>query len=93
MTQSISWYRTSYPTGRLTAHDIAAFAKDSVVTPIEALGPRDFPDRVVTSDEHWFVDFFAPVGFCFSISYLLFSEWNLLVSIFSGRILLKFQYF
>lgn len=47
--------------GRLTAHDVAAFAKDSVTAPLRALGPKDFPDRVVDSKDPWFVDFFAPV--------------------------------
>lgn len=46
--------------GRLTAHDVAAFAKDSVTAPLRALGPKDFPDRVVDSKDPWFVDFFAP---------------------------------
>lgn len=46
--------------GRLTAHDVAAFAKDSITAPLMALGPKDFPDRVVDSKDPWFVDFFAP---------------------------------
>ncbi|XP_067687759.1 dnaJ homolog subfamily C member 10-like [Haliotis asinina] len=46
--------------GRLTAHDLAAFARDSAVTKLEALGPQDFPQRVVLSQDPWFVDFFAP---------------------------------
>ncbi|KAK7113286.1 dnaJ homolog subfamily C member 10-like [Littorina saxatilis] len=46
--------------GRATAHDIAAFAQDSVITPLTSLDPSDFPDRVVLSREPWFVDFFAP---------------------------------
>lgn len=47
--------------GRQTAHDIAAFAKDSYLTPVRTLGPQDFP--AVTHDHYpWFIDFFAPVG-------------------------------
>lgn len=46
--------------GRMTAHDIAAFARDSAVTPLEALGPDDFPERVMHSNDPWFVDYFAP---------------------------------
>ncbi|XP_076450182.1 dnaJ homolog subfamily C member 10-like [Babylonia areolata] len=46
--------------GRMTAHDVAAFAQDSVVTPLTSLDPSDFPDRVVLSRDPWFVDFFAP---------------------------------
>ncbi|XP_050418751.1 dnaJ homolog subfamily C member 10 [Patella vulgata] len=51
-------YETLY--GRMTAHDIAAFARDSASTPMENLGPSDFPQRVVDSRDPWFVDFFAP---------------------------------
>lgn len=46
--------------GRMTAHDVAAFAQDSVVTPLTSLDPSDFPNRVVLSRDPWFVDFFAP---------------------------------
>lgn len=46
--------------GRATAHDVAIFAQDSVVTPLTNLVPSDFPDRVVLSRDPWFVDFFAP---------------------------------
>ncbi|XP_029641498.1 dnaJ homolog subfamily C member 10 [Octopus sinensis] len=46
--------------GRTTAHDVAAFAKESVKASLEALGPNDFPHRVVDSQDPWFVDFFAP---------------------------------
>lgn len=46
--------------GRATAHDLAIFAQDSVVTPLTTLDPSDFPDRVVLSRDPWFVDFFAP---------------------------------
>jgi len=50
-------------TGRVTAHDVAAFARDASVIRLEALGPRDFESRRVgpASHEVWFVDFFAPV--------------------------------
>ncbi|CAH1790318.1 unnamed protein product [Owenia fusiformis] len=37
--------------GRETAHDIAAFARDSSVTPVRVLGPSDFPAPVVNSRE------------------------------------------
>lgn len=46
--------------GRMTAHDVAAFAQDSMVTPLTSLYPTDFPDRVIFSRDPWFVDFFAP---------------------------------
>ncbi|XP_074649044.1 dnaJ homolog subfamily C member 10-like isoform X2 [Tubulanus polymorphus] len=46
--------------GRMTAHDIAAFARDSANTPVVVLGPVDFPRRVIHSEETWVVDFFAP---------------------------------
>ncbi|PVD39550.1 hypothetical protein C0Q70_02185 [Pomacea canaliculata] len=46
--------------GRVTAHDVAAFAQDSTVTPMTTLDPSDFPNRVVLSRDPWFVDFFAP---------------------------------
>ncbi|ESP03215.1 hypothetical protein LOTGIDRAFT_171701 [Lottia gigantea] len=46
--------------GRVTAHDITAFAEDSATSPLENLGPGDFPNRVVLSQDNWFVDFFAP---------------------------------
>ncbi|KAH9495740.1 DnaJ sub C member 10 [Bulinus truncatus] len=49
-----------YYGGRITAHDVAAFVRDSAETPLENLSPEDFPDRVVNSKEPWFVDFFAP---------------------------------
>lgn len=48
--------------GRVTAHDVAAFAQDSTVTPMTTLDPSDFPNRVVLSRDPWFVDFFAPVS-------------------------------
>ena len=44
------------------AHDVAAFAQDSIITPLTSLGPSDFPNRVVLSEDVWFVDFFAPVS-------------------------------
>ena len=47
--------------GRQTAHDIAAFAKESSQTPARVLGPKDFPHPVSQSGKPWFVDFFAPV--------------------------------
>lgn len=46
--------------GRMMAHDVATFARESVVTNVETLGPQDFPERVVNSGEPWFIDFFAP---------------------------------
>ena len=51
-------------TGRVTAHDVAAFARDSAGIKLEALGPRDFESRRVGPSSHdvWFIDFFAPVG-------------------------------
>ncbi len=49
-------------TGRLTAHDIAAFARDSSENSVTVLGPNDFPARVVESEERWIVDFYAPVS-------------------------------
>ena len=53
--------------GRHTAHDIVAFAKESDKTPARVLGPKDFPHPVTQSGKPWFVDFFAPVSksFCF----------------------------
>ncbi|ESN95836.1 hypothetical protein HELRODRAFT_102482 [Helobdella robusta] len=45
--------------GRQTAHDIAAFVKDSHQNFVTSLHPGDFPS--ITLDAHpWFVDFFAP---------------------------------
>lgn len=48
--------------GRVTAHDVAAFARDASVIRLEALGPRDFESQRVgpASSEVWFIDFFAP---------------------------------
>ncbi|KAL5006177.1 hypothetical protein ScPMuIL_017335 [Solemya velum] len=48
--------------GRTTAHDIAAFARDSADTRLEALGPDDFKTHRVgpQSTDPWFIDFFAP---------------------------------
>ena len=48
--------------GRTTAHDLKAFVLESASSPMENLGPEDFPERVIDSKEPWFVDFFAPVG-------------------------------
>ena len=50
--------------GRVTAHDVAAFARDSVGIRLEALGPRDFESSRVGPSSHdaWFIDFFAPVS-------------------------------
>lgn len=48
--------------GRHTAHDLAAFAKESTQTPARVLGPKDFPHPVTQSGKPWFVDFFAPVS-------------------------------
>ncbi|ELT92793.1 hypothetical protein CAPTEDRAFT_228052 [Capitella teleta] len=45
--------------GRQTAHDIAAFAKDSAETPVRVLSPKDFP-AATQSAEPWFIDFYAP---------------------------------
>ena len=51
-------------TGRATAHDVSAFARDSAGTKLVSLGPDDFnPSKVGPgSREPWFVDFFAPVS-------------------------------
>lgn len=46
--------------GRMMAHDVAAFAREASTTPVEVLGPKDFPARVVDKGNPWFVDFFAP---------------------------------
>ena len=50
--------------GRVTAHDVAAFARDSSGIKLEALSPRDFDSRRVgpSSRDVWFIDFFAPVS-------------------------------
>jgi len=48
-------------TGRQTAHDIAAFAKESSQNAVRVLGPRDFP-TVTSSQQPWFIDFYAPVS-------------------------------
>ncbi|XP_035828946.1 dnaJ homolog subfamily C member 10 [Aplysia californica] len=52
--------REVYYGGRVTAHDVSAFVHDSADAPMENLSPEDFPDRVVLSQDPWFVDFFAP---------------------------------
>ncbi|KAL3855342.1 hypothetical protein ACJMK2_014558 [Sinanodonta woodiana] len=48
--------------GRLTAHDVAAFARDSSSIKLEALGPKDFYGNRAgpSSSQTWFIDFFAP---------------------------------
>ncbi|XP_052812519.1 dnaJ homolog subfamily C member 10-like [Mya arenaria] len=48
--------------GRVTAHDVAAFARDASLIRLEALGPRDFETQRVGpfSSQTWFIDFFAP---------------------------------
>lgn len=48
--------------GRVTAHDVAAFARDASVIRLEALGPEDFDSQRVgpSSSALWFIDFFAP---------------------------------
>ncbi|XP_070570725.1 dnaJ homolog subfamily C member 10-like [Ptychodera flava] len=46
--------------GRMMAQDIAAFARESVTSPVHMLDPSDFPDPVINSGEPWFVDFFSP---------------------------------
>ncbi|XP_060064425.1 dnaJ homolog subfamily C member 10-like [Ylistrum balloti] len=48
--------------GRMTAHDVAAFARDSAVVKVESLGKEDFHHHRVGPDssDTWFVDFFAP---------------------------------
>jgi len=54
-------YRWCYITGRQTAHDIAAFARESSQNAVRVLGPSDFPG--VTNSRHpWFIDFYAPVS-------------------------------
>ena len=52
--------KASLTTGRLTAHDVAAFARDSSQTPLIVLGPQHFP-RIVDSGDPWIIDFYAPV--------------------------------
>ncbi|XP_033101865.1 dnaJ homolog subfamily C member 10-like [Anneissia japonica] len=46
--------------GRMTAHDVAAFARESADSKLHMLGPEHFPDKVINSGEPWFVDFFSP---------------------------------
>ncbi|KAJ8320691.1 hypothetical protein KUTeg_002278 [Tegillarca granosa] len=48
--------------GRMTAHDVAAFARDSAGIKVESLDPSDFDNQRVgpNSKEPWFIDFFAP---------------------------------
>jgi len=47
--------------GRQTAHDIAAFAKESSQNAVRVLSPTDFPG-VANSQQPWFIDFYAPVS-------------------------------
>jgi len=59
------WYELMIPcywrvVGRQTAHDIAAFAKESSQNAVRVLGPTDFPG-VASSQQPWFIDFYAPV--------------------------------
>ncbi|XP_076088842.1 dnaJ homolog subfamily C member 10-like [Mytilus galloprovincialis] len=48
--------------GRATAHDVSAFAKDSMTTKLESLTLDDFQSQRVgpSSQSMWFIDFFAP---------------------------------
>lgn len=48
----------------MTAHDVAAFARDSLQSKLVSLTPADFTDHRVGpgSADTWFVDFFAPVS-------------------------------
>ena len=48
--------------GRVSAHDVAAFARECSHTPVKVLTPADFPHTVQLSQQLWFVDFFAPVS-------------------------------
>ena len=43
------------------AHDIAVFARESASSPVQTMGPEDFPAKVSKPDLPFFVDFFAPV--------------------------------
>jgi hypothetical protein len=58
-------------TGRVTAHDVAAFARDASVIRLEALSPKDFDSQRVgpASSQVWFIDFFAPVSQLYINSY------------------------
>lgn len=58
---AICFNLTSDLAGRQTAHDIAAFARDSAETPVRVMGPEDFP-AATKSQEPWFIDFYAPVS-------------------------------
>jgi hypothetical protein len=52
--------------GRILAHDIVTFAKESLSSQLQTLDPNQFEDKVINSvsnaDKPWFVDFFAPVS-------------------------------
>ncbi|XP_057305172.1 dnaJ homolog subfamily C member 10-like [Hydractinia symbiolongicarpus] len=48
-----------YHHGRYNAHDIANFARESVISNVRVLGPEDFP-KVIEKGDNWFIDFFAP---------------------------------
>lgn len=57
-------FEYSFIIGRATAHDVSAFAKDSMTTKLESLTLDDFQSQRVgpSSQSMWFIDFFAPVS-------------------------------
>ena len=46
--------------GKRQALNVAAFARESAMSSVRALGPEDFPTPVTQGDFPFFVDFFAP---------------------------------
>ena len=66
VTNNFKWFNPSFlnlSLGRPTAHDVSAFTKDSINTRLESLTPDDFASHRVgpSSQDMWFIDFFAPV--------------------------------
>ncbi|XP_067137389.1 dnaJ homolog subfamily C member 10-like [Centruroides vittatus] len=46
--------------GRANSHDIAGFARESLISQVETLGPDVFPTKIIVKNQPWLIDFFAP---------------------------------
>ena len=60
-----------YYLGRMFAHDLANFARESLASNVRVMGPDDFL-KISQSSESYFVDFFAPVSYIIHHKFYLY---------------------
>jgi hypothetical protein len=57
--------------GRLTAHDIAGFARMAIQNNVRAMGPEEMATVTRDKSASWFIDFFTPVCFLVFFKFII----------------------